>query len=119
MKTSPTQRTLKSLRDKGYHVDIAERWIPNPMSPAGGNRKDLFGFVDIVYLGDTITAVQCTSGSNVSKRIEKIKTECVDRARQWLASGGRIEVWGWTKYKKPIDRRYWRERIIEITVEDL
>lgn len=88
------QRSLKFMREKGYVAEVTERWIP------GANvRKDLWGFVDILCLGDSgvIVGVQSTSDSNVSARISKIAdSPLVGRVRQ---AGIRIIVHGWKKVK--------------------
>lgn len=68
MPTSPTQRSLKLLRDDGYLVDVCERWIAQARK-----RKDLFGILDLCAVrGKEIVGVQVTSGSNVAARIKKI-----------------------------------------------
>ena len=41
--TSPTQRSLAALRERGMLAEVVERWNPYTKT-----RKDLFGFVDIV-----------------------------------------------------------------------
>ena len=65
---SPTSRSLKWLRDKGYTVAITERW--NSYAKV---RVDLFGFADLLCLGDgEIIAVQVTSGANHSARRDKL-----------------------------------------------
>jgi len=72
---SPTQRSLKYMRDKGYLCDVVEKWIP------GANiRKDLYGFADVLCVKNTtfrdgeppIVVVQSTSHSNISARVKKI-----------------------------------------------
>lgn len=91
--TSPTQRSLKHLREQGYRAEVVEKWIP------GANlRKDLFGFVDIVAIrGAETLGVQSTSRSNVSARVQKIAdSEAVGDVRK---AGWRIVVHGWGKLK--------------------
>lgn len=82
------------MREKGFHAEVVERWIP------GANiRRDLFGFIDIVCLGDngTVVGVQSTSASNVAARVAKIaESPLVDRVRK---AGIRIIVHGWKKVK--------------------
>jgi hypothetical protein len=88
---SPTQRSLKLMRERGFHAETVEKWIP------GANiRRDLWGFVDVLCLGDDgLVAVQCTSLSNVSSRIKKIAdSPLVYRVRK---CGVRILVHGWGK----------------------
>ncbi len=85
-----------------------------------GVRKDLFGFIDLVAIGDgRIIAYQATTRSNMLARVAKIKNECRHNARQWTKSGGRIVVIGWKKYKKARGGRWWRETETEIIHEDL
>lgn len=100
-RTSPTQRTLLAMRKKGYRSQVVERWItipdPKPGMPPG-RRIDLFGFIDGISLtGDSIVGWQATSGSNLSSRIAKIRTECREQATHWLRNGGKIELWAWRK----------------------
>ena len=116
---TPTQRTLKHYRDLGYIAEVSEKWIAIPRHPAKGVRKDLFGFVDVVAVGHgKIMAVQATSGSNVTARVVKIKTECRDAAMEWLKSGGSIRVVGWRKLKKKVDGKNWQPKIVVVTLED-
>lgn len=120
--TSPTQRTLAECRRRNWEAAVAEYWQTIPRHPGGGVRKDLFGFIDVVALdtseGVTL-AIQATSGTNVSARVRKIREECSDQARAWLLCGNRIVVWGWKKYAKRVDGKWWRVRECEVTLEDL
>jgi carbonic anhydrase len=89
--SSPTQRSLKYLREQGYTVDVVERWIP------GANiRKDLFGFIDLLAIReDEVLGVQSTSGDNVAARVDKIANhDNLDAVRK---AGIRILVHGWRK----------------------
>ena len=104
MATSPTQRSLKKLRDEGWTADVVERWVP------GANiRRDLFGFIDILAIsGNETLAVQATSYSNISARVKKIEEhENIGRVRD---AGWTIEVWGWHKVKNR-----WKVRIIDLS----
>ena len=90
----------------------------------GGMLKDLFGFVDIVAMdleNKVFLGVQACSAANVSARFDKIVRECHDAAQEWLACGGKIFVYGWRKYKKPLpgSRKLWRPLVREVTEEDL
>src|SRR5688572_10365539 len=91
---SPTQRSLKHMRDQGYFAEVVERWVPRV-----NIRKDFAGFADILCIhrenkGD-IVAVQSTSDSNVSARVKKI-TEHENLAV--VRKGGfKILVHGWRK----------------------
>ena len=91
--TSPTQRSLKLLRERGYTVQVVERW-----NSFAHIRQDLFGFIDLVAIRASergVTAIQTTSGSNVAARMLKIRQE--PRAGIWLAAGNRIVIHGWRK----------------------
>lgn len=92
--TSPTQRSLKHLRDLGYPlVQVVERW--NPYAKV---RQDLFGIIDVLAVSDnSIVAVQTTSGSNVSARITKMRESV---ALPILKKAGiLVVVHGWRKLK--------------------
>jgi hypothetical protein len=89
---SPTARSMKLMRERGYLVDIVERWIP------GANiRKDLFGFIDLLAIEgvEGVVAIQATSASNVSSRISKIADH--PNLPAVRAMGWRILVHGWRK----------------------
>jgi hypothetical protein len=90
---TPTQRSLKYLREQGYTVAITERW-----NPFARIRQDLFGFVDLLAIrkGETL-AVQTTS-TGVSERIKKIQdSEYLPKIRD---AGWMIHVHGWRKNAK-------------------
>ena len=93
MATSPTQNTLKKMRADGYLVAVVEHWNPHVKI-----RQDLFGFIDILAIGDNETvAIQACHYSDVSKRIAKIedhKHVTAVREANW-----RILVHGWRKVK--------------------
>ena len=119
---SPTQRSLAYCKRMGWLAGVVERWLPAPGHPAGGVRKDLFGFIDMVVLDGKGGAlgVQATSSSNLSGRWHKVQQNCFSAADRWLREGNRIEVWGWAKrhYKlkngKRSNEKRWTVRRIEI-----
>jgi hypothetical protein len=117
---SPTQRTLKALRDEGRVCGIVERFI----AQAGpfGKRVDLFSFIDIITLCPeykVITGVQ-SCGQSFSAHLKKILNECRENAMLWLECGGRIQIYGWRKLlkKRGGKQKIWVPRIKEITLED-
>ena len=88
---TPTQRSLKLMRDRGYSCDIVERW-----NPYARIRQDLWGFCDVLCLTPgQIVAVQTTSGANVSARLRKIAAS--PRIADVLSAGVRVVVHGWAK----------------------
>lgn len=117
---SPTQRTIRALKDRGRHYGIVERFIANPKLPHGF-RQDLFGFIDIITM-DTqrgIVGIQ-SCGQDFAKHYRKITEEIADLAIEWLNCGGKIELWGWRKIKlkRGGKAERWRPRIKDITYED-
>lgn len=116
--TSPTQRTLRELRKQGRLVDVCERWMINPKHPAGGFRKDMFGFIDLVVLDPEqgIVAVQ-SCGQDFSGHMRKIlDSECTENVIEWLQCGGKVECWSWrkVKLKRGGKAMRWRPRIAKI-----
>lgn len=90
---SPTQRSLKYLRDQGYTVAIVEYF--NYFTK---RRHDLFQFADLMAIRKgEVMLVQVTSGSNVSARVKKItENEHIGAVRD---AGIRVCVHGWRKLK--------------------
>lgn len=88
---SPTQRSLKHLREAGYVCAIVEHW-----DHFARKRRDLFGMFDLLCVreGETL-AVQTTSGSNVSARVKKIgDSDLLGAVRD---AGWVVHVHGWTR----------------------
>jgi len=91
--SSPTQRSLKKLRDDGFLAEVTEHW-----NQYARIRKDLFGFIDIVAVKDKVTiGVQTTSYGNMGARVKKIQES--ENLAKLLAGGWRIIVHGWRKNK--------------------
>ncbi len=149
-----TKLSLDYARDiLGWTVAKAEYWMPSSLvmeasqhacrgnlfganqacaklakTRNAGVRKDLFGFVDIVALGEQIIAIQSTSYPNMSARRRKIEGECTQAAEAWIRAGGRIEVWGFRKHDSfqkverfdgTMTRRKWLPKIVEVTKESM
>jgi len=111
---TPTERSLKLLRQEGYTVAVTEHF-----NPFAHIRQDLFGFIDMVAMivpDNGVLAVQTTSFANRNARVEKIMS--LEVAHTWLLCGNRIEVHGWKKVgKKGEFQRYEVDRQ-EITLDD-
>lgn len=88
-KVTPTQRSLKYLREEGYTVAITEHW-----NSFARRRVDLWGFCDLVAIrkGETL-CVQTTSASNVSARVKKIAEH--ENTAAVRDAGWGISVHGW------------------------
>ena len=101
---TPTQLTLRKLRKEGWQAEVTERW-----NPFARIRQDLYGFVDVLGVGEKGTiAVQTTSDSNVSARVKKIAEH--DNVAAVRKAGWIIEVHGWKKVKNR-----WQCRVIDIS----
>lgn len=102
--TSPTQRSLKYLRDAGWLAWVVEKWIPQARK-----RSDLWGIADILAIrGADILAVQTTSDSNVSARVKKIRDH--ENTPFVRKAGIAIHVHGW---KKAGTR--WSVRVVDVS----
>ena len=119
---TPTQRTLKYLKDKGHTVGIVERWIPNPNHPGGGFRKDLFGFIDLIVLTPGgVMAVQST-GSAFSEHRYKLTVEKAEDVAKWLETPlTTLYLIGWRKLKVKRGGKamHWKPRIEQIKLDGL
>jgi hypothetical protein len=96
---SPTQRTLRELRQRGVIVAIVERW--NQFGGPFGIRQDLWGFGDALALYPEykgVTAIQCCARSGLSAHRTKILENEI--APEFLKAENRIEIWAWGKVKK-------------------
>jgi hypothetical protein len=110
--TSPTQRTLKYLRDAGFTAGVVEKWIPQTR-----RRADFLGVFDIVAIHPehaAALAVQCTSGSNHASRLRKVLES--PEARLWLATGNRAWVVSFTKKGKAGARKLWEPRLTVVSL---
>ena len=113
MKASPTVRSLKLLRDRGYLVAIVEKFV---RFPPPGHRVDLWGFVDLLAIkAGEITAVQTTSGANVSARLKKIAAS--PHIATVLSAGVRVVVHGWSKKGPRGKAKKWECREELLTAE--
>jgi hypothetical protein len=101
---SPTQRSLKYLRDQGYTVEVVEHY-----NYFKKRRNDLFGFADLLAIRENeVMLVQVTSGTNVSARCKKIaESEHIDMVRK---SGMSVFVHGWRKLKSG-----WSPKIVDLS----
>jgi len=120
MAISNTSRTLEYIRRQGWIADIVERF--NPYAGKFGQRKDMFGFGDIVAMGDgKIIAIQ-SCGQDFTEHDKKItKDEIVaPLALKWVQNGGRLILMGWrkVKLKRGGKAKRWSPRIKEYTEVD-
>jgi hypothetical protein len=92
---SPTQRSLKLLRDEGYVCWIVEQTI---RVPGKTWKRDLFNGFDVLCVkGNETLAVQTTTLSNLGSRLEKLaNNEFVPKLRE---AGWKLVAHGWRKLK--------------------
>ena len=113
--TSPTQRSLRALRERGYSAAVVERW-----NPYAKIRQDLFFWIDIVAVRADepgVLGVQTTSGANAGARLKKARGNGALLA--WLLAGGRLVIHAWAKRGARGERKVWTVKEIVVRVEDL
>lgn len=121
--TSPTARTLAELRKRGWTAQVVER----PWNKFSKVTLDLFGVIDLIAIvppdGDILSGQQLqsgailgiqatghiTGGGNHAARRTKILAE--PRAAEWVAAGGRLELWSWSKRGAAGKRKLWTLRV--------
>ncbi|MHC4076606.1 MAG: hypothetical protein ACYSRZ_09395 [Planctomycetota bacterium] len=118
---SPTQRTIRGLRDQGRRCWIVEKF--NAYVGPHGKRFDMFGIIDVVALDPERGVVGVQScGNSFAAHYRKITIEHYQDALDWLQTPGTVlELWAWRKVKKKRGGKQmvWRPRIKQITLEDL
>lgn len=110
---SPTARSLREMRGRGYHCAVVEKW--NAFAKI---RIDLFGFGDILCFKDGesgVTAIQATTSPNISARLKKINENSY--VQPWLRCGNNLIVHGWSLKGKKGERKTYEldERPIPIS----
>lgn len=117
---SPTQRTMRYLREQGAICLVVERW--NQHVGPHGIRQDLHGIVDILVLDPErgflgIQACGQSFAAHKRKLVEELAQNCID----WLSTpGGCLEIWSWrkVKVKRGGKAMRWQPKIYEITKKD-
>lgn len=120
MSLSPTQRTIRELKNQGRTCGIVERFISNT-SFGHGIRSDLFHIFDIVALDSArgIIGIQ-TCGADFAAHFRKMTEEYGHNTLEWIKCGGVAELWSWRKIKARRGGKLmlWKPRIKEIRLED-
>lgn len=131
---TPSARSVKHLRDRGFIVAPVEQIVHMPGRPFS-NKRDAFGFGDLLIARPEFGAalVQVTSATNVSHRIDKILGVPEDasdpksvetaklvraNAETWIRSGNRLFVHGWAKKGPRGERKRWTLSERELTLSD-
>jgi hypothetical protein len=117
---SPTQRTLRALRDQGMVCGIVERF--NPHAGPHGLRQDLFGCIDIIALDPERGVIGIQScGQDFSDHRLKLLEERCQEVTDWLSTPGtELELWGWRKVKLKRGGRAmrWKPRLARLSLLD-
>lgn len=124
MASIPLQRSKQYLEDKGWHVDITEKW-----NSWAHIRQDLYGLHDLVAVRHDSTGVwginACEDNGAVTEHIKKYLNgyEHPKKGQQppnshlpvWLAAGNRFSIFGWGKRNQDGrgSRKVWTLRIME------
>lgn len=123
MSLSPTQRTIRALKEQGGICAVVEKW--NPYGGGGhGIRQDLFGIIDVLLLdpGRGVVGIQCCAGSGFSAHWTKLTVERAQETTDWLSTPGTaLEIWAWrkTKVKRGGIAMRWEPRVQEVRMEDV
>ena len=114
-----TQKTLKYFRDQGFIGDSIERWIPIPIHPGGGKRKDFLGFGDMLFFNDRVVILVQSCGQSFAEHAKKILDN--EFASLWLAGKRRrLVLVGWRKLlkKRGGKQKVWKPRIADFYLFD-
>jgi hypothetical protein len=116
MGISNTSRTLEYIRSQGWIADKVEQF--NPYAGKFGQRKDCFGIIDIIAMGElSIIGIQ-SCGQGFAEHNRKILES--ENAVKWLECGGRLMLIGWRKIKKKRGGalKIWSPRMHEYNLTD-
>lgn len=122
------QRTKQWLEDKGWHVEIVEKW-----NQWAHIRQDCFGLHDLLALRHDITGVwginACEDNGAVQGHIDKYLNgyDHPKKGRQspnrhlpvWLASRNRFSIFGWGKRASDGrgSRKIWTLRVVDFYLD--
>jgi len=114
---SPTQRTMKLLRDQGVTCWPVERFISLPNRH--GYRVDLFSIIDLLAISQHTTLGIQSCGSGFSAHLNKLTVEKSAESIEWLNGPRQLFLYGWrkVKYKRGSAALRWRPRIAEIRLD--
>lgn len=114
---SNTSRTLQYIRSQGWEADKVEQF--NPYAGKFGQRKDLFGIIDIIALGEHPGAIGIQScGQDFAAHDRKILESPLSLL--WLEKKNTLILIGWrkVKLKRGGKAMRWMPRIKIYKVED-
>lgn len=114
---TPTQRTIRELRNNGIKCAIVEKWNHHIKI-----RQDMFGIIDIIALDPEkgVIGVQST-GTAFSRHVHKLQEEKAQETLDWLKTpGATLELWGWRKVKRVRGGKQmiWKPRVGDFFIAD-
>ena len=116
---SPTQRTLRALRQRGLIAAIVEKF--NSHIGPFGQRQDLFGIIDILALCPQTGVIGIQScGQSFSEHRRKILEQRRQETIDWLSTPSTsFELWAWRRVKLHRGSKSirWRPRVAQITLD--
>jgi hypothetical protein len=105
--TTPSARTLKECRARGWDAQVVEQTIPRTFI-----KRDLFGVIDIVAITPGgLLGIQATGGSGGAHAARRAKILAEPRALRWLQAGAGLEIWSYAKQGKAGARKLWALRV--------
>ena len=117
---SNTSRTLEYIRGQGWVADKVERY--NPYAGKYGVRQDMFGFGDIIAMGEGhIWAIQSCGQDFYSHHKKITENELVaPNVELWLKNGGYLLLISWAKHKikRGGKAMRWRPKIRQYYLEN-
>lgn len=111
---SPTARTQKFLKDRGWLVGITEKFV---RFPPPGHRVDLFGFVDLLAIRQELSVyIQACAGASHAARVAKVKANpnLPVILGEGYTSTRQVWVVSWRKSGLRGKRKTWQPRIERI-----
>jgi hypothetical protein len=128
MASIPLQRTKQWLEDKGWHVEIVEKW-----NQWAHIRQDCFGLHDLLAIRHDFKGVwglnACEDNGAVQEHVKKYLNgyEHPKKGHQppnahlpvWLAGGNRFSIAGWGKRSSAgqLSRKVWTLRMVEFFLD--
>ena len=109
---SPTQRSLKKLRDSGFVARVVEHWNPHARIRQDCWGADILAFwpgtstpVDPAMWHNRPILVQTTTAGNASKRVAKVLA--IPEAAAWVRQGNGFVIHSWGLRGERGKRKVW------------
>src|SRR5262247_2646167 len=97
---SPTEHTLRYLKDMRVEARVVERW-----NPWAKKRQDLWGADIISRWGMKLLVIQSTSGAHHADHV--LKACGNPEVLNWLLCDVGFQIWSWSKKGKMGQRKLW------------